>query len=203
MRLARISSSEQFPLSAWSQLIRFHFPSPRLPTLFKWIKNTLWVVGLVERGRPLCTVSVHGCQGWVGLPSNFLIPSVLRSTYARRPHPLSQLKQVVGTSVYCRATLFGPGFGIPFNPVIPFLHGRILTHSAIRMLQPQSFQPFPVPCLNDSVKVWQTQIRSSVCVDTRIRLPVFPLGHQGRQKCLKFAVLSSSHLNYSEFPEEP
>jgi hypothetical protein len=37
-----------------------------------------------------------GCSG---LPSSFLTSSVSRSTYASRPQPDSQLKQVVGTSM--------------------------------------------------------------------------------------------------------
>src|SRR6187431_2202997 len=45
--------------------------------------------------------------GWCGCPSSLRIASVSWSTYATSPQAASQLKHVVGTSVYLRSTFFG------------------------------------------------------------------------------------------------
>src|SRR5713101_4579559 len=58
--------------------------------------------------------------GWAGLPSNFWIWSVCLSTYARRPHAASQLKQIVG---------------IVLLPVLPALDRRIRGEPALGLLQ--------------------------------------------------------------------
>ena len=61
------------------------------------------VAGPLAQLRPLDP----GCSGF---PSNFRTWSVSRSTYARSPHADSQLKQVVGTSMYLFSTRFGHAF---------------------------------------------------------------------------------------------
>src|SRR5690348_6611487 len=45
--------------------------------------------------------------GWYGFPSSLRISLVSLSTYATSPQAASQLKHVVGTSVYRRCTFFG------------------------------------------------------------------------------------------------
>src|ERR1043165_3072234 len=45
--------------------------------------------------------------GWWGLPSSLRMVLVSLSTYATSPHAASQLKQVVGTSMYRFSTLLG------------------------------------------------------------------------------------------------
>src|SRR5699024_4514943 len=48
--------------------------------------------------------------GWAGLPSSFLTDRSNLSTYASSPHADSQLKQVVGISMYSCGTFFGCAF---------------------------------------------------------------------------------------------
>src|SRR4029453_11913120 len=64
----------------------------------------LSVAGPLAQFRP----RLPGCAG---LPSNFWILSVRRSTYASSPHAGSQLKQLVGMSEYCRSTRRGHSRG--------------------------------------------------------------------------------------------
>src|SRR3954469_11041349 len=93
-------------VSASSQVVRSNFPLPRAPTRLSGYKirsgSSIWfsVAGPFAQFRPRE-------PGWYGLPSSLRIFFVSLSMYATSPHAASQLKHVVGTSMYRFSTFLG------------------------------------------------------------------------------------------------